>query len=61
MSRKIDYTTAYEELQVIVQKMQNEEVGLDELSVSVKRAAELIKMCKAKLRDVEKEIEGSLD
>ena len=54
------YTKAYTELQSIVSKMQNEEIGLDELGKEVKRAAELIKMCKEKLRDVEKEIEASL-
>ena len=55
------YQKAYSELQAIVAKMQNEEIGLDELGKEVKRAAELIKMCKEKLRDVEKEIEVSLD
>jgi exodeoxyribonuclease VII small subunit len=55
------YQKAYSELQSIVAKMQNEEIGLDELGKEVKRAAELIKMCKEKLRDVEKEIELSLD
>lgn len=54
------YQKAYSELQSIVAKMQNEEIGLDELGKEVKRAAELIKMCKDKLRDVEKEIEISL-
>ena len=54
------YQKAYSELQSIVAKMQNEEIGLDELGKEVKRAAELIKMCKDKLRDVEKEIEVSL-
>ena len=54
------YQKAYSELQSIVAKMQNEEIGLDELGKEVKRAADLIKMCKDKLRDVEKEIEISL-
>ena len=54
------YQKAYSELQSIVAKLQNEEIGLDELGKEVKRAAELIKMCKEKLRDVEKEIEVSL-
>ncbi len=60
MAEKNSYTKAYTELQSIVNKMQNEEIGLDELGKEVKRAAELIKMCKDKLRDVEKEIEDSL-
>lgn len=55
------YEKAYNELQSIVAKMQNEEIGLDELGKEVKRAADLIKMCKEKLRNIEKEIEISLD
>lgn len=54
------YQSAYDELQQIVSKMQNEEVGLDELSKEVKRAAELVKLCKTKLREVEKQIEDSI-
>ena len=61
MSKENSYQKAYSELQSIVAKMQNEEIGLDELSKEVKRAAELIKSCKDKLRDIEKEIEVSLD
>lgn len=55
------YQSAYDELQQIVSKMQNEEVGLDELSKEVKRAAELVKLCKTKLRKVEKEIEDRIE
>jgi len=58
--KKNSYAKAYTELQDIVGKLQSEEIGLDELSTEVKRAAALIKMCKEKLRDVEKEIEDSL-
>ncbi|MEE9439059.1 MAG: exodeoxyribonuclease VII small subunit [Saprospiraceae bacterium] len=54
------YQKAYSELQSIVAKMQGEEIGLDELSEEVKRAAELIKICKEKLRGVEKDIEENL-
>lgn len=57
---KNNYQKAYTELQSIVAKLQNEEIGLDDLSKEVKRAAELIKACKEKLRDVEKDIEASL-
>lgn len=51
------YQKAYDELQSIVTKLQNDEIGLDDLSKSVKRAGVLIKACKEKLRNVEVEIE----
>lgn len=51
------YQKAFDELQEIVTKLQNDEIGLDDLSKSVKRAGTLIKACKEKLRNVELEIE----
>ncbi len=51
------YQKAYDELQQIVTQLQNDEIGLDDLSKSVKRAGTLIKSCKEKLRNVELEID----
>ena len=51
------YQKAYDELQGIVTKLQNDEIGLDDLSKSVKRAGVLIQACKEKLRNVEIEID----
>ena len=44
------YSLAFEELQRIVTEMERGDVGIDELSVNVKRAAELIQYCKNKLK-----------
>lgn len=53
---KITYKEAFEELQQIVNDMQNEMVGIDELAEQSKRAAFLIKFCQEKLRTTETEI-----
>lgn len=50
------YDKAYQELTKIIQDLQGDDVGLDELSKKIKKAGELIQFCKEKLRDVEKEI-----
>jgi len=55
------YQKSYDELQQIVTKLQNDEISLDDLSKSVKRAGELIKACKEKLRNVELEIDQLFD
>ena len=55
------YTTALKELQEITTELENEQVGIDELSSKIKRAAELIQFCKEKLRNVEGEVEDLLD
>lgn len=53
---KLSYEAAVKELQEIINELQAEIVSIDELSNKVKRAAELIKYCKEKLRTTEKEI-----
>ena len=49
------YTQAIEEVEAILEKFNNEQMNVDELGAQVKRAAELIKLCKEKLRKAEKE------
>lgn len=52
------YEAAMEELQEIVAALQEETVDMDNLSMNVKRAADLIQYCKTKLRSTSEEIEG---
>jgi len=56
MANEIKYTEAFEELQQIVRDMEDGEITVDELSVKVKRAAELIKICKNKLTSTEEDV-----
>lgn len=51
-----NYTEAFKELQQIVSDMEDGEITVDELSVKVKRAAELIKICKEKLSSTEEDV-----
>ena len=51
------YEEALKELQEIVGLLQEEAVSIDDLSDKVKRAAELIKYCKEKLRSTGEELE----
>ena len=55
--KKFNYKKALEEIEDIVQKIESEEIDVDELSAIVKKAADLIKQCKSKLRDTNKELE----
>ncbi len=58
--KKIAYREAVQEIEQIMQKLENEDLDIDELSVNVKRASELITQCKEKLHRTEKEIEHIL-
>ena len=56
MKNELLYTVAFEELQQIVRDMEAGEITVDELSVKVKRAAELITICKNKLSSTEEDV-----
>ncbi|HTE32893.1 MAG TPA: exodeoxyribonuclease VII small subunit [Chryseolinea sp.] len=51
-----NYTEAFEELQQIVTEIEDGQISVDELSEKVKRAATLIKVCKAKLTSTEEDV-----
>jgi exodeoxyribonuclease VII small subunit len=58
MSKKVfSYKEAVSELEKILYRLENEEIDLDKLSENVKRASELITICKEKLRSTETEVE----
>jgi exodeoxyribonuclease VII small subunit len=56
MKDKPSYTEAFDELQIIVTEIEEGEISVDELSEKVKRAAELIRICKAKLTSTEEDV-----
>ncbi len=62
MAKKtIGYDEAVAELEQIVNAMESENISIDELGSKVKRATELIALCKKKLTDTEKEVNKILD
>ncbi len=54
------YSKAIEELENIIVEMENEDISVDELSAKVKRAAELIRICKTVLYKTEEEVNAVL-
>ena len=60
MDEKLNYTEAFEELQRIVSDIERGEISVDELSEKVKRATELIKICKTKLTTTEEDVKNIL-
>ncbi|PKM93075.1 MAG: exodeoxyribonuclease VII small subunit [Elusimicrobia bacterium HGW-Elusimicrobia-4] len=53
---KISYSKSLDELQKILTDLESENVEIDKLAESVKRATELIKMLRSKLKKTEIEI-----
>lgn len=52
-----NYESAIAELEQIVESIESEAIGLDELSTQVQRASELIRICRAKLKQTEDDLE----
>ncbi len=61
MSKQLTYTEAFDELQQIVRDIEEGEIGVDQLSAKVKRASELIRICKNKLSSTEGDVNKILE
>lgn len=59
--KQTDYDKAMLQLEKLVERIQQGELGLEEMRGEVKAALELIKLCRAKLRDIETDLETLLD
>ncbi len=58
---KITYETALKELNDIYQSMEDNAIGVDELTEKLKRASDLIKICRDKLKRTEEESKKILE
>lgn len=61
MKKEITYTKAFDELQQIVEEMENSQISVDDLDMKIKRASELLKICRDKLYKTEKSVQDILD
>ena len=58
---EIKYEQAVRELEEIVEKMENDELDIDQLSEQLKRAKLLVKLCRDKLIKADEEIKKLLN
>ena len=59
-SKKISYNEAMTEIEEILEKIENEELDVDELAEKVKRVSVLLKICKDKLHKTNQQVEQVL-
>lgn len=52
----LKYEEAVAQLETIVRKMENDELDIDQLSDQLKKAQELVKLCKGKLMKTDADI-----
>jgi exodeoxyribonuclease VII small subunit len=60
MAEKFNYEKAKAELEEILEELEQGESSIDTLAKHVKRASELIRLCREKLRMTEQEVQGIL-
>ncbi len=60
MKEKRSYEEALNELETIVSEIEDGDTSIDELTTKIKKAAELLKFCKDKLTNTEKDVEEIL-
>lgn len=62
MSKKYtSYSEAIQEIETIIRKIESEELDVDELTIKVSRAIELLKLCREKLFTTEAEVNKLLE
>lgn len=60
MATETKYEDAVRQLEDIVEKLENNELGIDEMSKQLKKAQQLIKLCKDRLTKTDAEIQKIL-
>ncbi|MBN2635169.1 MAG: exodeoxyribonuclease VII small subunit [Prolixibacteraceae bacterium] len=59
-TKKVTYNEAIFEIEEILEKIENEELDVDELAEKVKRVSQLLKICKEKLQTTNEQVEQIL-
>lgn len=59
-TKKISYNEAIAEIEEVLEKIENEELDVDELAEKVKRVSVLLKICKDKLFSTSEQVEQIL-
>ncbi len=61
MAKENKYEQAVSRLENIVQRLENDEMGIDEMTAELKAAQQLIKFCKDRLTKTDAEIQKILN
>jgi exodeoxyribonuclease VII small subunit len=58
--KKVSYSEALDEIKLILSRIENEELDVDELTENVQRVSSLLRSCREKLHQTEMEVEKIL-
>lgn len=57
----LSFSAAMQELEAILQRIDSEEIDIDQLAEELRRAAELLELCRGKIRKAELEVSQIVD
>lgn len=60
MAKETKYEMAISQLEEIVERLENNQLGIDEITAQLKKAQQLIKLCKDRLTKTDEEIQKIL-
>ena len=60
MAKETKYEMAISRLEEIVERLENNQLGIDEMTAQLKKAQQLIKLCKDRLTKTDEEIQKIL-
>ena len=60
MAKETKYEMAISQLEEIVERLDNNQLGIDEMTAQLKKAQQLIKLCKDRLTKTDEEIQKIL-
>ena len=60
MAKETKYEMAISQLEEIVERLENNQLGIDEMTAQLKKAQQLIKLCKDRLTKTNEEIQKIL-
>ena len=60
MAKETNYEMAIIQLEEIVERLENNQLGIDEMTAQLKKAQQLIKLCKDRLAKTDEEIQKIL-
>lgn len=61
MEKKVSYSSAMAEIEKILAEINGDNVDIDKLAEKVKRAGELIKVCRGQLKKAEEDVKKALE
>lgn len=60
-TKTLSFSSAMQELEAILQRIDSDEIDIDQLAEELKRAAKLLELCRGKIRKAELEVSQIVD